>query len=670
MRKQLNRYTDFSKVFLSLFFILCLFLSSSSIEKQVEITKDGQALVKIVISSSASKEVEFAAKELQHYIGQISGARIEIATDKLPIRGKSIFVGRCKGNVSYLRDNKMLSAEAFHIVTKDGNLLLDARNEHGIAFAVYSFLEEYLDVHWLWPGELGEVVPGKKTLIIPGIDKVEEPDFHWRSRMITDDGVEDEVLLWEKRNRWGGFKVYGGHSLSEVFPPAIYAKTHPEFYALVGGVRDVPTADYDNKHGCQVCTTNPEVIRIAAEWANNFFEKHPEYDAVNMSMNDGGGLGYCQCERCRALDDGRRIEKPLDSDESLSKDSVKNIVITDRIFTYINKIAEQVTKKHPGKYVMCYAYSQYKRPPKNVVLRDNVIPQYTQWSAYRHANDELKQQHQRIIKGWTSAAHNTAIYEYYINGSWPSLPRIAPSLYADNIKELYREGVKLYYTQAGTDFAVNGTNYYVAGKLLWNSNFDENEILESYYMEGFGAAAEYIKQYFKRLENGWLEATKDGRDINAGTLADTRILELYTPQLLKECTSDLDKASNIANSDIIRKRVAFIRTGFEYTVLTVKATTLAKELLSLGVPLFNKDKRKQEVNYSAGNSNERSPNKLKEEQLIRQALEAWKERDLFVQAHKNDYAISYYWIKYNDKNRYFNPHSALEELVRSDKKSQ
>jgi hypothetical protein len=468
-----------------------------------------------------------------------------------------------------------------------------------------------------------------------------------------------EVELWEKRNKWGGMKIYGGHSLSEVFPPEKYAKSHPEYYALVNGVRDAPGPNYDYKHGSQVCTTNPDVIRIACEWAIKFFDDHPDYDAVNMSMNDGGGLGYCQCENCTALDDGRKIEAPLDSDESISKDPAKNVVITDRIFTYINTIAEAVQKKHPGKYIMCFAYSQYKRPPKNIVLNPMVIPQYTQWSAYSHANAKIRAQHERIAKAWGAAANRMAIYEYYINGSWPSLHRVTPGLFADNIKELYKDGVNLYYTQAGTEFAVNGLNYYVAGKLLWNTSLDEQKILDDYYEKGFGKAAKYIRSFNNRMEDAWKAATKDGKDVTAGTLADTRILELFTPALLTACAEDLAKAAAIAENDAFKKRVAFIQNGFQYTLLTQKA----KELLAMGIPLFTKEKAKQEVELSTGNTPESKKIKQDQHKLILEALKAWEERDAFVEAHKSDHVLSYFWIKYNDTNRYFNPHQKLKALA-------
>ena len=54
---------------------------------------------------------------------------------------------------------------------------------------------------------------------------------------------------------------------------------------------------------------------------------------------------------------------------------------------------------------------------------------------------------------------------------------------------------------------------------------------------------------------------------------------------------------------------------------------------------------------------------LDHQKLIREALKAWDERDTFVEEHKSDHVISYFWIKYNDVSRYFNPHQKLREMV-------
>jgi len=48
--------------------------------------------------------------------------------------------------------------------------------------------------------------------------------------------------------------------------------------------------------------------------------------------------------------------------------------------------------------------------------------------------------------------------------------------------------------------------------------------------------------------------------------------------------------------------------------------------------------------------------------LICEAVQAWTIRDQYVESLKDDYVISYFWIKYNDANRFFNPIKRLKEV--------
>src|SRR5690606_11024692 len=56
-------------------------------------------------------------------------------------------------------------------LTKDGGF------SNGTANGVYTFLEDYLGVRLLMPGEFGRDVPHKSTFEVPDIDRVEAPAF-------------------------------------------------------------------------------------------------------------------------------------------------------------------------------------------------------------------------------------------------------------------------------------------------------------------------------------------------------------------------------------------------------------------------------------------------------------------------------------------------------------
>jgi hypothetical protein len=615
----------------------------------VVLARAGNANATIVVADGASPAERAATSELAAYLGKITGATFPVRTAQEKPHGTLILVG--KGAAE-------LGPEGFRIRTQGGNLLLTGADDDGVEFAAYTFLEKYLGVRWFWPGELGEVVPRQSTIALEPIDDAQKPDFQWRNRgpsgalwgatsgptemharerlMGITEEHQRQVRLWDKRSKWGGWKIYGGHSLGEIFPPEKYARAHPEYYALINGKRAVPGSDYDYKHRGQVCTTNPEVVQAAAEWVSRFYDAHPEYRAVHITMNDGGG--FCECDRCRALDSGRVMQRSgIDAEES--KGSGRNTIITDRIYTFVNQVSERVQKKHPGKYVVSMAYSRYIMPPEKIGLNPYVIPQYCMWGAYRHANPELKREHETIAAAWARAARKAGIYEYYINGSWPGLHRLVVPYIAESIRYLKRQGIRLYQTQSGDEFGTNGINYYVAGKLLWNASLDEREILDDFYTRAFGRAGPAVQRFHARLEKAWADSTRDGRDVSCSSLESTRLPELFTPELIKAAGADLSEATAAAENETVRKRVEFYRQGLRYTELTVDAVLAAKAV----------DLRSDSA---------------RQKPLVVAALDACRRRQRFVEDLKNDYVLPYFWVRYNDEQRaQFLPVAGLEALL-------
>jgi hypothetical protein len=642
------------------------------------IAEQGRARCTIVVGDSASQAVRFAAAELQRYLKRISGADIPIETAGKAPTGPCIFVGDSEPLKALKLPPAGLARDALEIKTASGHLILAGGDDSATQFAVYTFLEKYLGVRWLWPGELGEVVPRNRSVAVGPIDEIQKPDFTWRNRGpggalwgAADGGPTEmrarerllgvsaahqaEVALWEKHNKWGGMKIYGGHALGEIFPPEKYAKSHPEYYALVGGKRAVPGRDYDYKHGGQVCTTNPEVVEVAIQWVRRFFDARPDYDGVHITMNDGGG--FCECERCRALDSGELVRRAGIDAEETKTNAARNTVITDRIFTFVNQAAEGAQKTHPGKYVVSLAYSRYITPPRNVRLHPSVIAQYCLWGAYRHASPAWKQEHEQVAAGWAQAGGRAGVYEYFINGSWPGLHRLVTPYISESIKYLKRTGFDLYQTQAGDDFAINGINYYVAGKLLWDTSLDERAILDDFYEKGFGRAAPAIQRYHRRLEQAWTTATSSGNDVTCQSLRGTRLLELFTPELLQQCRLDLREAEKLADDALVRKRIEFFSQGLRYTELTVAAVEAARKLEAAGVPLFPREKAAEAYRPLRGRQDI--------SKLLATALDAWQRRDNLVEQLKDDYVVAYFWVKYNEATRPFNPLPQRKELAGS-----
>jgi hypothetical protein len=636
--------------------------------KKFRLVDNGRATSAILISDSATQGEIEAANELQLYIRKITNVELDIITDQENISQLIIIIGFIEDH-SYLAA-PVLEKESFIICTNGNRLYIVSPDDDGLFFGVCTFLEKYCGVRWFWPGELGEIVSQRESLEIPEINLYEEPDFKWRNRgpggplwghfdrisKQRDLGISEkhlaEVRQWERRNKLGGIKIHGGHDQGQIVSPHKYGKEHPEYFALIDGRRDRDFEDFDGKHGAQLCTSNPELIPVFEKHFDNFFAEHPNQDGLHVTPNDGGR--FCQCGNCRALDTGKPWRK-----------NPEKPAITDRIYTFVNSLAEALQKRHPGKYLACMAYSWYVDPPERIKISDYVIPQYCLWSCYLHWNDKWKDEHYGVAKGWTEVARNVGIYEYFINGAWPDLPRIVYPKIAESLRYLHEIGIKLYQAQAGDGFAINGLNYYIASKLWWDVNADVDSLIEDFYEKAFGSAGDHVRKYHERLMSAWQTAVAAGAHPACSSFAVSKVHEVYPLELLAECEAVLKRAEASADDDTVKRRIEFLLQGLKYTVLTIKAVTITKELEERGIIISAQSFTDEEELVDLDGEEQAI---LEQDQDIRQlvenSLQTWQERDRYVESLKDEYVISYFWVKYNDANRVFNPTERLLELKR------
>lgn len=623
------------------------------------LVREGRPQATVVVSANATADEREAAEQLVAYVERATGAKLPVTSSAST--GVRVYIGVSACPPPLSAEMRSVRPSGFLIrTTTDGALCLGGVGSRGSTFAVHAFLEEFAGVRWLWPGKLGEVVPKLRSLAVPPTRIHEVPAFAWRDlgprgplwgpldkwQAERKLGVTEEhqlaQALWERRNRFGGMKIYGGHAFAEMLPPAKYGIAHPEYFALVGGKRDSNPQGFDGKHGRQPCTSNPDVVGIVAEYCDRFFREHPDYDAFSISLNDG--RGFCECQHCRALDTGEMQQEGSDPETGAA---ARYPVITDRVIAFANQVAERLVREHRDKKLILFAYGQYKQPPKRVKPHPNLIIQYTMHTA-SHWTPALGEQQFRELGAWSGSARHLAIYEYYIQGSFPDLPRLMPELIQAGVRRLQDLGYRYYQTQHGAGYAINGFNYYLLSKLLWNPALDAAAIRRDYAEKGFGKASPAVIRYLDRMATQWKQ-TGGTLSMDYASIRDyQRVLEAYPPPFLKHCREDLDQARRAVDGEE-RERVAFLERGLRYTELTLAAVEQTLPLLEAG--------------WKFGRAVSAPSNASRGD--LGRAMAAWEARDRYVELLKNDFALAYVWIRYNDSQRSFNPLVKMREWTES-----
>src|SRR5947209_829140 len=141
------------------------------------LVEKGQARAVIIVPEKPSPVVANAARVLRDHIKQMSGAELLIRTEDRITGSPSqdqpwVLVGEGKlaeklGLTSKeLGPGGIFQSAKGNVVALFGTDARTASDPHGTRYAVTTFLEDKLGVRYLWPGDLGKVVPRMETITV------------------------------------------------------------------------------------------------------------------------------------------------------------------------------------------------------------------------------------------------------------------------------------------------------------------------------------------------------------------------------------------------------------------------------------------------------------------------------------------------------------------------
>ena len=516
-----------------------------------KVAEGGKPLACICLPEKPTEAEKNAAGELQVYLKKITGAEIPIVAEQDPTRNpvssrnrvSGIYVGRTKAletRGASARHGFLVSDDDGFIIKTDGDaVLLCGKKDWGTEFAMYYFLQKYCGVRWFMPTELGEVVPQNPDLKLPQINERHEPD--WKSRLYS--GIAGEHAIWAKRNLMRG-RYNFHHNLLNVIKASKYGKTHPEYFPLINGKRYVPTKDDD--HSWQPCMSNPEVVKVCADAAREYFAKNP--DAVSFSLGINDSNGYCQCDKCKAMDvPGAKFrDRPN---------------MSDRVFAFMNAVAEELAKTNPDKYLGCLAYSWCEAVPTRVKVSPMIIPYLTNDRA-QWRDGEFKAQDKKLIDQWTKADPNVSIYDYYY-GSGYVIPRVHTRTIDESLKYCRSKSVKGFYAEIYPNWGLDGPKAWLTAQLLWKTDQSREKLLDEYYSKFFAEAPEPMRKYFEACEDAWMK--QPGKAVWFKGFFQGDQMEIFPPERIAELEGYLNEAHRLAKQEVTWRRIEFVTTAFGYT---------------------------------------------------------------------------------------------------------
>ena len=465
---------------------------------------NNQSSYKIVIPTEANECEEYSASELQDFVKQATGVKIEIVSDK------SVKLGdRCisLGNTSLYKESGLntsnLNVDGFRIKTEGETVLIKGQRDAGTLFGVYDFLEKFLGIKFLTSEYT--YVPSLKTVPLYEMDIKEIPSFETRFNHNKDarynpsgvvrmryspNLVDGATGLNAKNAKYGGLgceHVCEFHSYDTHCPASKYKAVHPEWYTEPGsedaGRSQICLANGMTDDGEIDETMEESVLKTVIQSVKTLILDNPDGLYVPLAQNDSNNWSNREDDvRQRNLFGGV---------------SGHMIVFANAVINAVEAWMADEGIERDIKYWM-FAYGSSFAPPDQTAekaylavphekLYISLAPLQDYWNVPLY--DERNTRTYKDIPGWEAITDRFFVYDYAGNFNntflWsPILTVIKPNaLYLKDI------GVKHYVSEGGCYGYVNKLKIYVQSKIFWNVNRDVNELISEYNRYCFGEEA-------------------------------------------------------------------------------------------------------------------------------------------------------------------------------------
>ena len=505
---------------------------------QITLVADGKSPYVIAVADAADPRLAQASALLQSGLQRATGVKLPVIAEAAVAAGSPAFyLGKGQAAQRAGLPLQKLTGWACLIQAVGQDIYLvgdDAQDpveaayvvEHsGTLKAVVTFLEDQVGMRFLMPGEHGIYVPKLDRLAVSADLKT-----FWRPVFdYVMGGSPRDPLVNVAYNMPRGNAVifsYGGHSYYSAVPEKEYGQTHPEYFALIGGVR--------TPAGNHLCVSNSEVQSLMLVE----MEKHLDQGFQWVELAQTDGYQPCHCEPCRAIH-----EDP-----------------SERTWIVHRQLAEQMLKRRPGKKVMIISYGPTVNPPKTFTsFPPNVVIQMCRYTP----------EHFRL---WAPFRVAKTVYVY--NWGDYHIPGFAPihtPRYMVQQARLFRDNnVRgIYICGRMQTFGLDGPAFYAYGKAVGNPDRDPDDLRREYVRAAFEEASVPMQAFFTAMHNRleWYPAFERPELVPAEVpgpfpTPEDYYCHFFPARLIKDMSDQLERAKALARSDRVKAQLRLVEIEF------------------------------------------------------------------------------------------------------------
>ncbi len=548
--------------------VVCMAVSIGAVQAADGVPAKGGNITAIVVGGNPNAVQTGEAKDLQRIIKAITGRDIQVVSSAA--KGRCIYIGCTPSSENIDSKLAKLGEEGMYLSVNGKRIICAGKDPRGTYYAVQELLYQ-MGCRWLWPGQYGECLPSGKSLDIPGkMEIAHTPDFEMRGghciQVTALPGEQpkhvdvEPYVDWAARNKWNRFKAsysktwgYGderggewretsGHTTTTDLMPAELFSQHPEWFALVNGKR---TATHPIGTTAMPCIGNPLVVQRFTNIVLDYFAANPTAKRYFIGANDEPSY-WCECDDCKKLD-------PVTVD--WSKNGEEELPMTDRWLYLVNKVAEAVDQKYPGKWIGTFAYGSTRSLPVKNYPRKNVM---IEWTMFEHcAKHEITDSSCPVnkaglgeLKKWMDIAQTVSLYDY-LDFYEMEVPQAYWMSDQDYYRDLYKMGIRHISDEIDTSIEAAPITMGYRARLLWDINTDAKSYMSDLCDIAYGPAAGDMKRFWQLQQDAVYRS--ETKHIRQNDLA------RFTPQMISESYKILDSADKKKLTSDQRARIARAR---------------------------------------------------------------------------------------------------------------
>jgi hypothetical protein len=479
------------------------------------------------------RRVRESVRDLALYLGRISGTTVEILPAP-PTDGRvPILVGGLAAQRFGPPTANDQAQQGYRIVVTPQAIGLHGHTDLGTSYAVYSLLHQ-LGCRWYMPSDMGECIPRQPELRVAVQDVSRVPDTLFRAVWYGDDD-------FKRRNRTGGLYLSAGHALETTITKE-HREAHPEWRAIVNGKPDAEKIKW----------THPGVAEAISE---SILARHAKYPAPSYSLSPMDGIGWDES------DDTKYDAGDWD-------DIAATVSKTDRLLVLCNRVAERVTKEHPGVLFGFLAYVDYTRPPVREAVHPALVPQIAPitfnrahpMTAENHPNGKVLLE---IVQGWATKVQHLSYYWYAYNLAEISAPNPFLTKWGTDVPILMANKCSFWMPETITNYESTMPGIYLGLRLSWDRTEQPAAVFDELFANFYGAAATPMAAYWRHIDHAWV-STPEYSGSGFG------YLRIFTPEVLQEGRRLLDQGLAQCQTAMEFRRVQMADQSFRQLELFMK----------------------------------------------------------------------------------------------------